>query len=432
MPPLLELLLIIHLLFNSIINGQNETNFSQNEFLIYRYPSQPVINPNFTIAAMFPVNLNGTELDYVAASNLMTSICEIYKYNKGIGNYSVKGTFNVIAYASYSLEESNAYILLREVLGQNLYYSNSTTTTFGKIKNTPVNSVIRQSSLMSLGLDLGIISGVGLPSIEYVFNGIEDGFGNTVVRVPNSKSVAGSVLISQASAYVITAYMFVVFKHYNWTLVGAVFSAGLIGFLGQDAFQNSATLDNRLTVACTGVIDNPHSKTFSQDLDNFCSCVSSINILNVIVIWTDPKMAVNTTKSIISKIGSKRKDLVFIYPGIADQNDLEEIPISSIFFQKIIDTKNSTTDPLECSPQARTEMISVLGKANYDEITIKLGNCLLSDPELPICDKGRAQGDYNCHCLNDQIVKILKIISDINIRSFQNHFSTFLLLRPMA
>ena len=77
-------------------------------------------------------------------------------------------------------------------------------------------------------------------------------------------------------------------------------------------------------------------------------------------------------------------------------------------------------------------MISVLGKANYDEITIKLGNCLLSDPELPICDKGRAQGDYNCHCLNDQIVKILKIISDINIRSFQNHFSTFLLLRPMA
>ena len=211
-------------------------DIEQEDFLIFKYPNQPINTPNFTIAALFPVKISETQLDFDAASSLMTTICEVDKYNLGTGQVPVKGTFNLMIYASDSEKGSLTWTLLRRVLGQNLYYVNDSKT-FGDVQDTPLNSIIRQTTLRKLGLDAGMLSGVGMAAIEYISDDrfYED---DGPFKYPSRQSAMGAILISQTSAYVISLYMFATFKYFNWSLVGAIFSTGLSGFVGQDAFQN--------------------------------------------------------------------------------------------------------------------------------------------------------------------------------------------------
>lgn len=376
----------------------------QSNSLYFDYPIQPVNNPNFTIAALFPVRTPDNTVDTTAGTGLITTICQVENYNQGKGNVSVKGTFNVMAYASYSDLEAAPWTLLRRVLAQNLYYKNNSES-FGDLKNTPMNSLIRQSTIRGIGLDFGILTGVGLPSIDFIPDDVIKDSSEGPLIYPNIEYAQGTVLISQISAFLLAARMFSTFIHYNWTLVGAVFSTSIGGFRGQDAFQNIAYNYKNINVACTSVVDPNNPDQISSSLNDFSNCVSSIYYLNTIVIWMEIGDAITVSNTIKNIIGSSRSDLVFIYPGVAAKFESINLPITSMFFQKINDSNTSTNTPFKCSREALDKIIDTLGVDSINQITIKYGNCLLTDPSLPICDPSRAKDDYTCLCENDQSVK---------------------------
>ena len=418
---------LLFLIFYCHFDSFKTKPIQQSNSLYFDYPIQLVNNPNFTIAALFPVRTAQNTLDTTAGAGLITTICQVENYNQGKGNVSVKGTFNVMAYSSFSDLEAAPWTLLRRVLAQNLYYKNNSES-FGDLKNTPMNSVIRQSTIRGIGLDLGILTAVGIPSIDFIPEDVIKNSSEGPLIYPNIEYAQGTVLISQISAFLLAARMFTTFIHYNWTLVGAVFSTSIGGFRGQDAFQNIAYNYKNINVACTSVIDPNNSVQLSSSLNDFSNCVSSISYLNTIVIWMEFEDAVNVSNTIKNIIGSSRSDLVFIYPGVAAQFESINLPVTSMFFQKISDSNVLTNNPFQCSREALDIITDVLGVDSVNQITIQYGNCLLTDPSLPVCDPSRAKDDYNCLCENDQSVKRELLLPIFYV--YIHPFSTFPLMLP--
>ena len=388
---------------NTETTSDNESKFVPNEFY-YKYPSQPIANPNVTIAAMFKLTGDQIEDDIESAANLMTLICEVDRYNSGIGKFNVEGIFNVLVIPTENKDEFSAWSLTRQVLSQNLYYNN-TTRTFGAIQDTPINVIIRLGTLREISADTSIISGYPLPAINFVSEKLFYSKSNEPLIIAAPSGYSGSVSVSQTSPLIIANYLTQVLLHYNWSLVGAVFSSDIIGFYGQNSIQDLVYtyFRNNLTFSCLQVVENYGGVAYENDLKDFSTCISSSNQIRAVIVWMKSEDSIRATEEILKNIGYSM-NLVFIYLDLTDEAATIFAPISSMFLRSIPNYNTPGTE-FQCAQFSKQKMIEILGKEKVDLVSRKFGNCIITDPSLPLCDEIRSDNDTNCTCISDEIVK---------------------------
>jgi len=220
---------------------------------------------------------------------------------------------------------------------------------------------------------------------------------------PRIEENFGSTIISQVSPTILADNIFKVFHHFNWNLVAAVASTDIVGFFGQNAVQDLSRLYRNVTFACYSILNPIGTNVYESDINTISSCVLSSNVVRAIIVWMDPNSAVIATHDILKKIGSI-DNLVFIYPRMQEELALK-LPISSIFFEISLDS-NSAKDSFSCSGQAREKIIEALGIDLVDNVTKNYGNCLITDPSLPICLEDRPKNDETpCSCVSDLVVR---------------------------
>ena len=377
--------------------------FSQDVQLYYEYPNQPINNPNVTIAAMFKLTEGQTKDDIESAANIMTLLCEVERYNSGRGEFDVNGIFNVLVVPTKEKDNFSSWVLTRQILGQNLYFTN-TTTTFGAIQNTPINALIRLASLRELSAETPIIAGVSFPAIDFVSERKYSKESNTPIIVTSPSSYAGSVSVSEASPQIVANYITQILLHYNWSLVGAIFSSDITGFYGQNSLQDwvYTNFRNNLTFSCLGVVDRPNSATFKTDLEDFSNCIFTSNNIRAVVVWMNSGESIIATQEILKDVGTS-SNLVFIYPGLTDEAATTTATVSSMFLRPNLENSLVGAN-FECAQSSKQQMIRVLGKETVDMVSINYGNCIVTDPSLPICDEIRSDNNFNCTCLSDEIV----------------------------
>jgi len=221
---------------------------------------------------------------------------------------------------------------------------------------------------------------------------------------PRVEENLGTTIISQVSPNILADNIFRVLDHFNWNLVAVVTSSNIVGFLGQNSLQDIAMFYLNVTLACYSILNPIGTNVYESDINTISSCILSSNVVRAIIVWMDPNSAVIATHDILKKIGSI-DNLVFIYPRMQEELALK-LPISSIFFEISLDS-NSAKDSFSCSGQAREKIIEALGIDLVDNVTKNYGNCLITDPSLPICLEDRPKNDETpCSCVSDLVVRI--------------------------
>lgn len=394
-PPIFPLIFLIFSLIIGTIKNQIQENY-----LYYEYPNQPVASPNFTLASLVRVDPKDFKYTFEGATSAYTISCILHNYNNGGGRFPVKGNFNLLTYKVLNEPGFSTFVMNEWVSGQNLYYKN-TTETFGLIQNTPINGLISQGNFKEFSADLPVISGFPLPSIN--FNDEDQFFSSAKApfELEDSFIYDGSVIISKASSVQILRYFIEILYHYNWTLVGAMFSTDVTGFYGQKSFQNALATYGNLTVSCAGIVDPINSTNYDADVENFAKCVKSSRKIRAIFVWMEVEDSIYTSNYLLKKLGTS--DIVFLYPGLTDAAATQDAPLYSMFLRSVSDTE-STDEATKCPDKSKEEIIELLGKELTDEITLKIGNCTITDPSLPTCDEIRTNYDPNCTCIAENLV----------------------------
>jgi hypothetical protein len=379
----------------------------QSEFIL-KYPDQPIQFPNISIALILRLENDDPLVQIESAGSAMTMICQLEKFNEKTNTFVVNGIFNALIYSLDSQSNYEHWSLLQKTIAQNLYFANDTSRTFGAIPNTPINAIIQSSTANQLDIDFRILAGSSIPSISIISSEFVNEEDNLPTAQTDQSSSYGTVVISQVSSSVLATNIFNVLEHFNWTLVAAIFSTDKTGFIGQNAIQDVSLLYQNVTFSCTATLDAIDSPNYQTDVDEVSSCILSSNIVRAMIIWMNPEDAIVTTDKISQQVGSI-DNLVFIYPRMTEELALTKAPVSSMYFEASLDSIPDD-EPFSCSDSARKKMIDALGPELVDMATKTKGNCLISDPSLPVCDEFR-RDETLCTCPNDEPVRNYFVIN---------------------
>lgn len=405
--------LLLFIVIFAIFKGPHRVKSSEdssmkNSKIFYAYPDQPVASPNITIAVVYDYNEEyGPSADYETIQDVMTMICEIENYNQGKGKFSPKGVFNALIMQTSSVKALHAYTMVEQVLGQNLYYA-ANGSSFGAVKNVPISAVLKKSTVKDFNVDAPLLSGVILPSINFVSNAFYYSFINHPLTVLSENADLGSLLISIPSPALISVYILELAKYFKWNLIGAVFSSDITGFYGQVAFEsvlNALKDEYGIYIPCFSVLDSPRiDETFEGDLRDFASCISSTSKVQVILMWTNSDDAIFASEQLIKILG-KDQGFIFIYPGIADGSRLTPDVQGSMFFTPYTNVSDSNSQ-FTCPQSAKDQIFNIFGTDVVDTATKFFGNCKITNPNLPVCQNILGDSFNECTCSSDQIVRI--------------------------
>lgn len=393
-------------LFTTVLNLKflNANYFKKTpEDLYYKYDDQPIRAPNLTIAVIYKFTKNNSEVNIESAGNIITMICELDNYNSGTGEFPVEGDFNLLLYPTIDEDDFSQWSLTRQVFGQNLFFS-GTNKTFGAIQDTQIDAIIRQTNLKEFTYESPITSGVSLPSINFVSSRLSYKSYNDPLLVEPSSSYTGSVIISQPSSQLLANFITQILNHYNWTLIGSVFSSDIIGYYGQLNLQDWVyTYSKNLIFSCVGVFNITADKNAAiSNLNDFTSCLTSSNKIRAVVVWMDAEDAIRASEEILNIVG-KSSNLVFIYPGLSDSLATKSAPESSMFLRPNLNYERPDKE-FKCSQVSKDTVLKLLGKETVDMVTRFYGKCVVTDPSLPPCDDIRTDDNSDCTCTDDKAV----------------------------
>lgn len=395
---------IFFIIYLSIFcTGQDVINndYYQINDIYYEAPRLNIEYTNLTLGMSVPINKTRGSFAYeVYVGSVVATICQADKINrKSYPNLNFSGLIN-LAIEDYIIQDNVGQYATLNLLKSNLY-------------NKTNQQSISDKNISNLGGFIGILSsgrnrvngeasaGFSMPLVNPGTLDQLDPVDNFAIysKIENRTYFTMRDTIIYSNINVLVNLM----KAYNWTIAANIYQNNVLGFTAQQAIQLYQSRQSIPIFTCNFII------TFEEFSDpdfyiKFCSCMTSIDVLNVVSMWTVPPAAYLIIKRIKQNC-SAAKNFVFIVVGesepLPDEIAYDNESFRSVFVVRPYGQWNFSSFVEDClengSEAAKNAVETVL-----DNFFLQIFNCIRRLNEffndLPPCRKLIKDRTTPCVC----------------------------------
>lgn len=295
---------------NFSFNRTTFTDFSNTGELFYQSPLLNIAKMNLTIGLSIPFYRERGAFDYESYSGLIIgAICQADQINQGLyDEVNFTGTINMAI----------QYYLSSDDLGQKATFDLLQSSIFNSTTNEPlsdndfqIGGFIGTYSSGVNRVNSALLAGFAIPYMNPgSLNQISQSDNYAVVSTVENRTYFE---VRSTKTYDIVDAVIGLMASYNWTIGTNVYQNNVLGLASQQAIQAYVCTNSVPIFTCETIISDENIDT-SEFYTSLCDCMTKIDVLTVINLWTTQPVAYIIIKK-MRQICSAADKFVFIVTG---------------------------------------------------------------------------------------------------------------------
>lgn len=375
----------------------NESNTDQ---FYYQAPALDVKNMNLTLGMSVPLlSTRGTSSYQLYAGAIMATICQADQINQGLYDVlNFTGTIN-LAFQEYSSSGDFGQAAAIDLLKSNLYNS----TTGIPLSDKNINNLAGFVGIFSDGrnrINSAATNGFELPFLNPgSLNQMDPSDDFAVVSQALNKTY---FQVRSTIDYGILNAVLGLMSSYNWTIAASIYQNNVLGLISQQSIGIYESTYKSPIFTCNFIqsAKDLNSTTFYK---NVCNCMTNINTLTVLNIWTDESVAYSIIRNMKQncKAAEKFVFIVTVDSYVSPQEITEnEEDFKSVFVFRPFGPLNFTSYINNCIKTGTTQAKSAIKTILIDAYR-EAFNCYEhseSTSTLPLCSNNIQNRPVPCIC----------------------------------